>query len=134
MLTLALLILGGAVITTLVQAEDEVDAPIAPPSYLQPELYRPAPAPSRHHWLLPANVQTRFEDGRYNISFQSDSVDRYGASGDEPEARMTLSVGDPRAEQAAFVDTHARAMMSDWERNRYRVYEPVFSMSVGRSW
>lgn len=134
MLTLALLVLGGAVITTLAQASDDAGPRAASPAYLHPESYRPATAPSRHIWLLPAKVQGRFEGGQYNIYFQDDASEHPSHVAEEPEARMSLGLGDPRAAQVGFQDVHYRAMMSDRERNRYHSNEPVISMSVGRSW
>lgn len=136
MFTLAVLVLCGVVITTLVQAEEYSAAP--PPSYLQPQLYgAPAttPSQSQHRWLLPAKVQGRFEEGRYNVYFQDaahESLD-HGADPDQ-STRMSLSVGDLRSGSAASRDRHTRALMSDWERNQYRRNGALFSMSVGRRW
>ena len=133
MFTLAAVILGGAVITTLVQAEEDPSARLAPPSYLQPALYHVSAPPSQHRWLLPVSVQGRFEHGRYSVYLQ-DATNELADPADQTEARMALTVGDLRTEQAAFSDAHARALMSDWERNHYRLNGALFSMSVGRSW
>lgn len=135
MLTLAVLVLGGAVITTLVQAADGAAVPPAPPSYLQPALYPAAPsARSQHRWLLPAGLQGRFVEGRYDVYVQDGNADLAVAGDDEPDTRMSLSVGDLRADHAVRVSNHDRAMMSDWERTRYRLNEALFSMSIGRRW
>lgn len=137
MLTLALLVLGGAVVTTLVQAEDGRDARPAPPSYLQPQLYRVVPVaavPSQHRWLWPTGLQGRFEQGRYNVYFQDESADLAGQASVESDTRMSLSVGDLGAEQALATSAHDRAMMSDWERSQYGINGTLFSMSIGRRW
>ncbi len=136
MLTLALLVIGGAVITTLVQAEDDVDTRPEPPGYLRPQLYRvaPPPPPSHNHWLLPTALEGRFEQGRYNIYFQDEYADLTTQSNPETDTRMSLSVGDLGSEQVLHASVHDRSMMSDWERAQYGVHGTVFTMSIGRRW
>ena len=136
MFTLAALVLCGVVITTLVQADEHSAAP--PPSYLQPRLYdAPAvtPVQSQHRWLLPAKMQGRFEEGRYNVYFQDAAHEQADHGVDDDEStRMSLSVGDLRSGSAASRDSHTSALMSDWERNQYQRNGALFSMSVGRRW
>lgn len=132
MFMLAAFVLAGAVVTTLVQADDQVWAADAP-SYLQPALYREAaPQPSRHRWLLPASVQTRFESGAYNVYLQEADSASADTGHEPPNARMSFSLGDLRRARAG--DRHSRALMSDWERDQYRRNGAWFSMSVGKRW
>lgn len=133
MFTLAALVLGGAIVTTLVQAEETASVRPAPPSYLQPQLYRDTSVqPSQHRWLLPTGVRTSLQPGVYNVYFQDGENAGADQSHDEPDARMSFSVGDLRRSRTR--DSHSRALMSDWERDQYRRNGALFSMSVGKRW
>ena len=127
-LTLGVLVLAGAVITTLAHAEERLAL-----RYLSAE---PLPlqysAPNRNHWLLPAGVQGRLEVGDYyHMSFP----------GTDPEAaeqiqplRLRLRLGGNEQPPGFGRSGSDRAFLSDSEREQQRLDGPLFSMSVSRSW
>lgn len=132
MFALAAFVLCGAVITTLVQAEELDSVRAAPPSgYLQPTMYQDTVVePSQHRWLQPANRQGRVEPGAYRM--YSQQLDRRTETHETEaaQARVSFNLGDLRHSR----DAHRRSMMSDWERDQYRRNGAWFSMSVGRQW
>lgn len=131
MVALAAFVLGGAIITTLVQAEEMDAARAAPPGYLQPALYQHSGAQtSRHGWLRPANVQSYSEASSYHVNFRESHVGEADRRSGEPQARVSFKLGDLRRGR----DSHSRSLMSDWERDQYRRNGAVFSMSVGKRW